>query len=50
MYTNTGTNKNTGNFPRKFFTTEIHRESHSHTNVHTITIPYDLVFSMQIFL
>ena len=39
--------KLTGNFPGKFFATEIHGESHSHINVHTITIPHNLVFFTQ---
>ena len=42
--------KITGNFPGKIFTTEIHRESHSHINTHTITVSHNLVFFMQIFL
>ena len=29
----------------KFFVTEIHRESHSHINMHTGNVPHDLVFS-----
>ena len=43
---NTGTNKITGNFPSKFFMTEIHRESHCSINMHTITISHNLVFFM----
>ena len=32
--------KITGNFPGIFFVTKIHRESHSHINMHTITTWY----------
>ena len=41
--------KITGNVPSKFFTTEIHGESHSHINVHTITISDNSVFFTQFF-
>ena len=34
-------------FPVKFFMTEIHGESHSHINVHTITVSHNLVFFTQ---
>ena len=41
--------KITGNFPSKSFATKIHRESHSHINVDTITVPHNLVFFTQFF-
>ena len=35
-----------GNFHGKFFMTEIHGESHSHINAHTITVSHNSVFFM----
>ena len=41
---NTSTNKSTGNFPGTVSVTEIHRESHSCINTHTVTITNNSVF------
>ena len=38
--------KITGNFHGKFFMAEIHGESHSHINTHTITVSHNSVFFM----